>query len=369
MKILINCFSALHGGGVTYLNNLIPRLATYPNVELHIYGFSKANYEKTKIPNIRDFSFLPANKSRVIRFFFEKIILPIKIYITDYDILFYPGGTVSCRAHKSASIVTMSQNMLPLQENYVDMYKYSWQWFRLKLLKKRFYSGYKLADHVVFLSNHAKNMICRHNPEILHKSSIIPHGVHSVYRQIQRRKNEHDVLYVSDLNYYKHQVEVIKGFEKFLRVSGANCKLKLVGKMTSQYQPLLIKTLNEVGCKDHIELLGFVNSDDLLSLYQKSKLIIFASGCENCPNILLEAMAAGKAIICSNREPMPEFLNGAGLYFDPTSPEDLAQKLLKLYPDEKLIDTLAERARDESQKYEWDSSVATLHKLFEKLAY
>jgi glycosyltransferase involved in cell wall biosynthesis len=42
------------------------------------------------------------------------------------------------------------------------------------------------------------------------------------------------------------------------------------------------------------------------------------------PNILLEAMAAGLPIACSNRGPMPEVLGTAGLYFNPENPAEIA---------------------------------------------
>ena len=48
---------------------------------------------------------------------------------------------------------------------------------------------------------------------------------------------------------------------------------------------------------------------------------------KNCPNILLEAMASGKAILCSNFNPMPEFGGKAVEYFDPSNIHDIAEKI------------------------------------------
>ena len=57
--------------------------------------------------------------------------------------------------------------------------------------------------------------------------------------------------------------------------------------------------------------------DDLHQKYLDADLGLFASSCENMPNILLETMGAGLPIACSNRQPMPEILKNGGEYFDP----------------------------------------------------
>ena len=52
-------------------------------------------------------------------------------------------------------------------------------------------------------------------------------------------------------------------------------------------------------------------------LLADANLFVFASSCENMPNTLVEAMAIGLPIACSDRGPMPEVLRDGGVYFDP----------------------------------------------------
>ena len=56
---------------------------------------------------------------------------------------------------------------------------------------------------------------------------------------------------------------------------------------------------------------------ELHSEYKDADLGVFASSCENLPIILIEKMASGLPIACSNKGPMPEVLGSAGVYFDP----------------------------------------------------
>jgi len=91
----------------------------------------------------------------------------------------------------------------------------------------------------------------------------------------------------------------------------------------------------------------------LPAVYQHAKVNIFASSCENCPNILLEALAAGRPVLCSDYQPMPEFAGNAVRYFDPYNPEQLAEKLIDLLDDSALRTDLGLRARARSERFHW----------------
>ena len=99
--------------------------------------------------------------------------------------------------------------------------------------------------------------------------------------------------------------------------------------------------------------LGHVDFDLLHELYQHVDVFVFASSCENLPNILIEAMAAGLPIACSERGPMPEVLGDAGVYFDPEEPVSIVSAIQKLGDDASLRALLAQRAWQRAQDYSW----------------
>jgi glycosyltransferase involved in cell wall biosynthesis len=70
---------------------------------------------------------------------------------------------------------------------------------------------------------------------------------------------------------------------------------------------------------------------------------VFGSLTENCPNILLEMLAAGRPCLVSDRPPMPEFAGEAVDYFDPSSPEAFAAGLRRLLADPARQAELARR--------------------------
>ena len=79
-----------------------------------------------------------------------------------------------------------------------------------------------------------------------------------------------------------------------------------------------------------IRYLGSSPHDELPALYASADACVFASSCENLPNILLEGMASGLPIACSDRGPMPELLGDAAVYFNPELQSSIEEALERL---------------------------------------
>ena len=71
------------------------------------------------------------------------------------------------------------------------------------------------------------------------------------------------------------------------------------------------------------------------------------------PNTLIEAMAVGLPIACSNRGPMPEIMADGGVAFDPEDPSSIADAIEKLIEDPKLRISRAARAKTLADQYSW----------------
>jgi glycosyltransferase involved in cell wall biosynthesis len=73
------------------------------------------------------------------------------------------------------------------------------------------------------------------------------------------------------------------------------------------------------------------------------------------PNILLEAMASGLPIACSNRPPMPEVLGQAGVYFDPLRPQQIETALRDLFHNAELRRHHAVAAHERAEQFSWSA--------------
>jgi glycosyltransferase involved in cell wall biosynthesis len=115
--------------------------------------------------------------------------------------------------------------------------------------------------------------------------------------------------------------------------------------------------LDQVAASDpageFVELVPAVHQSQLPALLSGADIFIFASSCENMPNTLVEAMASGLPIACSDRGPMPEVLGDAGVYFDPEDPQAIADAVRTLVRDREKRETAARRAQELAGAFSW----------------
>ena len=265
------------------------------------------------------------------------------------------AGTV-CRFRPA---VTMSRDMLAYEPGEIKRFGFSKARIRLVLLRIIQSNSMRFATGVIFLTQYAARVIQR-TTGTLRTVAVIPHGVGRAFQDATAlaawpRDDSQPIrcLYVSNAAMYKHQWLVVRAIAE-LRSRGRNIELTLAGGGSGRAQRLLD---NEVARTDpdgrFVKCLGFVRHESLPALLADANLFVFASSCENMPNTLIEAMAIGLPIACSNRGPMPEVLRDGGVYFDPERVDSIAAAIEKLIADRALRVHIASRARALSAEYSW----------------
>ena len=275
------------------------------------------------------------------------------------DLLFVPGGPY---AGDFYPIVAMSQNMLPFE--WQELRRWGWSLFFLKLMLLRWTQSrtFRRAAGLIFLTRYAHDVVTYEIKTITGRTTIIPHGIDERFVCPPREQLAIDrysagrpfrVLYVSTIDMYKHQWKAAEAVAQ-LRASGVPVMLNLVGPA---YPPALARLKQTIAQVDpsyeFIQYAGPVAHSELPARYAQADLCLFASSCENMPVILLESMASGLPIACSNRGPMPEMLGDAGIYFDPEDAADMARALRELIESPELRARLANASYKRVQLYSW----------------
>lgn len=99
---------------------------------------------------------------------------------------------------------------------------------------------------------------------------------------------------------------------------------------------------------NNIELLGFLNAEQIKEYVRKSRFVVVPSvWYENCPYSILETLAMGKPIIGSNLGGIPELVknNKNGLIYKYNNDDELAEKMNKLFENKNLADELGKGAK------------------------
>jgi glycosyltransferase involved in cell wall biosynthesis len=357
-KVLINAFSARLGGGQTYLTNLLDFLGRDIPVEVFVLVPDSVRLPDDRA-NIHRIHVRWPVENPVARAFWERICLPRLVRQLGVDVLFCPGGLIGASIPRGCKSVTMFRNMIPFDSNQRRKYPLGYMRMRNWLLKRIMVRSMAKADRVICVSEFARQVIIGIAPELMAKTIVIPHGINSHFRSNYLRRPqwlpaENYILYVSILDVYKAQLEVVRAYALLKKRRRTNEKLVLAGPERQPYAQRVRDEIVRLGLEQDVFLTGPVEQDQLPALYQNALVNIFASECENCPNIMLEAMASGRPLLASNRQPMPEFGGDAPLYFEPSSPEDLANKLLSVIDDPVRMAELSDKAARRSLLYDWD---------------
>lgn len=361
MILGIDATNIRHGGGVTHLKELLhaadPMAAGFSQIILW-------SNQRT-LDLIEDQPWLEKahepllDKSLIHRIFWQRYKLTKAAKSFRCDLLFVPGGSY---AGSFRPFVTMSRNLLPFE--WRELRRFGFSWLSLKLIMLRFTQAqsFKSSNGLIFLNTYAFNTVLKIVKFEKEKTAIIPHGINlrfSLAPRLQLPIEDYDmnrpfrILYVSTIDMFKHQWAVAEAVAN-LRRKGFPIVLDLVG---SSYKPAL-KKLNErleklESSSEFINYLGQVPYIELHKLYASADLGLFASTCENMPNILIELMASGLPIVCSNYGPMPEVLQDSGVYFNPENPADIENSILRMIKSPLLRSEKSELSFNSSSLYSW----------------
>lgn len=359
-RILINGISARQGGGQTYLRHLLKFIPDNETLEIILLVPDSfplpplpASIKKHTIPRVETNPFLRA--------LWEKFFLPKLLRLWKIDVLYCPGGVISTVPPNNCKTVTMFQNMLPFVPKARKRYPWGYMRFRLWLLKFLQARSFQKADMVIFISQYAKTVIDQVLPQRKGTSAVIPHGLSDHFR-IQEQSTfpenlpKEYVLYVSILDVYKAQLEVVRAWDLLRQQRPTPERLVLVGPSFPPYAKKLKNLIEALGLAEEILLVGAVPYDELPKYYQHATINIFASSCENCPNIVLEKLASGRPVFLSNYPPMPEFGQNAVEYFDPYIPQELTDLLLKYLDSPPLGEALAKKSIQQAENFQWQET-------------
>jgi len=366
MRIAINALSAVAGGGVTYLNQLFKHLSKIDceNEYLVITTDKGRKVLYTGYKNFQLLSFKVPSISPAFRLLWEQLCLWYILKKYKAKILYSPANIGLIIS--SFPTVLMIQTVAPF---YPEMIKKQNIYYRLKfnLLRILTSLSVKKAKKVIFISDKARKDLSFYYSLSEEKTSLIYHGRSMLFspdvdssrlEEIKRKYNlDKFILYVSNVYKYKNFSELICAFSLIKDRIDPKTKLALVGKsFDDQYTESLKALVISEGMEDRIIFYGHIPYEELPYFYVLCKLFVYPSICENCPNILIEAMACGASILSSNIEPMPEICKDAAIYFNPFNPRDIAEKIQAVLKNNNLLQELKQRSLKRASHFSWEET-------------
>ena len=161
--------------------------------------------------------------------------------------------------------------------------------------------------------------------------------------------SEKTIIFASHLSVEKN-IDVLIRALPLVRKEIPNAELAIAGKGPSESD--LKKLAIELGVKDSVKFLGYLNKPSLAEAYNASKAFVIASTAETQSMVTMQAMATGLPIIATNSRALPEYVTKKnGFLVEPEDVRAFAEKIIYLLQRPSVGKKLGENGKKMTQKF------------------
>ena len=289
---------------------------------------------------------------------FNQWTLPRALRRTDADVFFFPAFCAPWLFHATGIVNTIHD----LSDFECHEGK---PW--IKALYSRL--GIKHAKHcsarIVTVSSFSKERIVALLGVPESKVSVIYNGVSDRFRDEPTRDIDVSAKYGIPADYLLTvgTVEPRKNLRLLVEAYHAmrpsiGVDLAICGRMGWNQR----ESLGGADSWEGVHVTGFVDDDDLPSLYRHARAFIFPSKYEGFGIPPVEALASGCPVICSDAAALPEIMGDAAIYFKSGSAESLKDAIdVVLRMSDDMRKDLRRRGVAQAEKYRWETEAEKLH--------
>jgi alpha-1,3-rhamnosyl/mannosyltransferase len=203
---------------------------------------------------------------------------------------------------------------------------------------------------------------------------VIPHGIdHDRFHptaaldEASRLKAryalpERFALYLGNLEPRKNILALLDAFEDD-RISAFDLPLVVAGRPAWSAEPIL----ERLKATRNASYIGPVDSSDVAPLYRASSMFVFPSLYEGFGFPVLEAMACGVPVLCSNRGSLRDVASSGAYLLEDVSSSGIARGIAEMMSDDVLREELASAGRQHALKFQWQQSAEAHLSLFENV--
>lgn len=164
------------------------------------------------------------------------------------------------------------------------------------------------------------------------------------------------VLCVGDLQPRKNQIGLIHAFSKLICAHPELRHHLVLAGQDTWFSDRVREAAAKSGVADRIHFTGFVSDKELFLLYNACELFVFPSFYEGFGLPVLEAMACGRAVACSNISALPEVADGAALFFNPYAADEIARAMADALLDPQLRHRMERLGLQRAAAFSWQKT-------------
>ena len=247
--------------------------------------------------------------------------------------------------------------------------------FTPRALKTRFYPVYKALMHqiarrvdtVVTGSESARRDIVRLLGIPGERIVVAPDGVAAHYgpagEKPSVRGGPKTVLYLGRSDPYKNLPGLVAVFARLVRETGMDVRLRIVGSPDARY-PEAGEAARRLGVADRVEWSGYLDEAGLLKAYQEADVLALLSRYEGFGLPVLEAMACGTPVVCSDAASLPEVVGGAAWLVNPDDQAEAVAALREVLTNPAAAERLRTAGLERARQFTWQAAAAAVLRVY-----
>jgi glycosyltransferase involved in cell wall biosynthesis len=351
-KIVAIDARGLVGGIGTYTENLLLGLGKRTNgLEFHAIA------RGADVARIKELCSRVTIVDLPIYTLMEQILIPRAA--RECDLLHVPHYNVPLlhRGPLLVSIMDVIHLRAPVHGRAFSSIAYAWPMLNAAARK---------AHHIVTVSNYSKAQIMETLGTQESKISVIHCGVGGQFCQNGHQQDSRAaakilgidrpyLLYVGNLKPHKNVPTLLRAFAKLHNARKLAHSLLIVGD-DARWKRSIIEECVRLGIRDSTIFAPYISPELLPKIYAGADLLVMPSTVEGFGLPVLEAMACGTPVLCSNAASLPEVAGDAALYFDPVSHEELAAQIDLILQSMDLQASLRDKGLRRAKKFTWHES-------------
>lgn len=174
------------------------------------------------------------------------------------------------------------------------------------------------------------------------------------------------IVFVGGLGQRKNVGGLLRAYALLVHTLPTPPALVVVGRHNALYNRLQ-QTAQSLRVADRVHFPGFVPTEDMPALLSAADLLVYPSFYEGFGLPVLEAMACGCPVVCSDTSALPEVGADAVLYCDPARPEDIAEKIYQVLADSTLRGLLIAKGLRRANEFSMERMAAEVLKVYQKV--
>jgi glycosyltransferase involved in cell wall biosynthesis len=220
----------------------------------------------------------------------------------------------------------------------------------------------KRASRIITPSNSIKKDLCEAFDIPPDKVAVTPEAPRPVFKRredpelLRRLGIEGDfILFVGTIEPRKNLRQLVRAFDQMLRNTSLSPKLVIAGGkgwMMDDFGQFIDKQ----GVTDRVCLTGYLQDEELCTLYSTCTVFIYPSLYEGFGLPPLEAMACGAPVITSRTPALMETVGNAARLIDPKNISDMAQAMTEMLSDQKAREHYAKLGKSHVKQFSWEQT-------------